>query len=51
MLGSNPVAVWPKAYICGLSIASIAGLSRTENMDIRLLCCEIGGLFKELIAC
>jgi len=36
--GSNPVAVRPKAYICGLSIASIAGLSPTESKDIRLLC-------------
>ena len=34
----NPVAVRPKAYICGISIASIAGLGPTENMDIRLLC-------------
>ena len=38
MVRSNPVAVLPKAYISGLSIAGIAGLNPAESMDFRLLC-------------
>jgi hypothetical protein len=38
VVGSNPVAVLPKAYNSGLSIAGIADLNPAESMDFRLLC-------------
>jgi hypothetical protein len=38
VLGSNPVAMRPKAFVCGLSIAGIASWSPVESMGVRLLC-------------
>ena len=32
MLGSNPVAVRPNTYVCGLSIAGIEGLRPAASM-------------------
>jgi hypothetical protein len=33
-----PVAVRPKAKVCGRSMAGIAGSNPVESMDVRLMC-------------
>ena len=35
---SNPFAVRSKAYVCGRSIAEIAGSNPVMDMDVSLLC-------------
>jgi hypothetical protein len=34
---SNPAAVWSKAWVCGRSLAGIAGSNPTEAVDVCLL--------------
>jgi hypothetical protein len=38
-----------KAYVCGPSIAGIAGSNPTKDIDVGLLCCVFSGLSDELI--
>ena len=51
--GPIPVAARSKAWVCGRSIAGVAGSNPAEGIDFRFLCfvacCVGGGLCEELI--